>query len=101
MESFVKRMIEEHSQLVIRINALEQFLYSKDSDDIIKPQFGNMCIQLKAMRVYAEALEARLVNQNIVYEDGQYFERVADIKKHIDALAENSEGNKNTQRKDE
>lgn len=101
MESFVKRMIEEHSQLVVRINALEQFLYSENSDVVVKPQFGNMCIQLKAMRVYAEALEARLVNQNIVYEDGQYFERVADIKKTIGAFTENSECDTDKQKKDE
>ena len=83
MESFIKRMIEEHSQLVVRIAALEKFLYSDKSDAVAKPDFGNMCIQLKAMRMYAEALEARLANQNVVFEDGQYFERVAQIGKTI------------------
>lgn len=84
MKDFVKRMVEEHSQLVVRIDALEKFLYSDKSDVVTKPDFGNMCIQLKAMRMYAEALEARLVNQNVVFENGQYFEKVARINKPID-----------------
>lgn len=85
MKDFVKRMVEEHSQLVVRIDALEKFLYSDKSDVVAKADFGNMCIQLKAMRMYAEALGARLVNQNVVFENGQYFEKVARINKPIDA----------------
>lgn len=83
MKEFVKRMVEEHSQLVVRINALEKFLYSDKSDAVVKADFGNMCIQLKAMRIYAEALGARLANNNVVFENNQYFEKVAQINKPI------------------
>lgn len=83
MKEFVKRMVEEHSQLVVRIDALEKFLYSDKSDVVDKPDFGNMCIQLRAMRMYAEALGARLINQNVAFENGQYFEKVAQINKPV------------------
>lgn len=79
MKDFIKRMVEEHSQLIVRIDALEKFVYSDESDKLHNADFGNLCIQLKAMRVYAEALEARLANQNVVFENGQYFEKVAQI----------------------
>lgn len=84
MKEFVKRMVEEHSQLVVRIDALEKFIYSYKSDPVDKVPFSNMCIQLKAMRVYAEALGARLANNNVVFENGQYFEKVAQINKPVD-----------------
>lgn len=79
MKDFVKRMVEEHSQLVVRINALDKFVYSDESDNLHNADFANLCIQLKAMRIYAEALEARLANQNVAFENGQYFEKVAQI----------------------
>lgn len=80
MENFVRRMIDEHAELKTRISKLEKFIYSDKSDNVNKVDFANMCIQLKAMRMYESALGARLVNQNIVFEDSQYYERVATIK---------------------
>lgn len=79
MEDFVKRMIEEHSQLVVRINALDSYIYSKQSDVDNKVEFANKCIQLSAMRTYEEALRARLENQNVVYSNGEYLNVVAKI----------------------
>lgn len=80
MEKFQKRMIEEHSQLVIRIEKLNDYVYSEKSDNDNKIEFANKCIQLAAMKKYEEALRARLENFNICYENGNYFECVASIK---------------------
>lgn len=76
MEAFVKRMIDEHKMLVLRINDLNDFVYSEKSDNIHKAEFANMCIQLKAMRVYEEALRARLVNHGVVFESDTYYQPV-------------------------
>ena len=79
MEKYQKRMIEEHSELVIRIQKLHNWVYSDKSNADNKVEFANKCIQLAAMKKYEEALRARFENAGIVFENGEYFERVAAI----------------------
>ena len=79
MVEFVKRMIDEHAELVVRIQKLHNYIYSEASDKDNKPEFANKCIQLAAMKKYEEALRARLENQGVFFENSQYFERVAQI----------------------
>ena len=80
MLDFVQRMVEEHSQLVVRTQALHEYIYSDKSDNDNKVEFANKCIQLSAMKKYEEALRARLENRGIFFENGQYFDKVAEIK---------------------
>ena len=80
MLDFVQRMVEEHSQLAVRTQALHEYIYSDKSNNDNKVEFANKCIQLSAMKKYEEALRARLENQGVFFENGQYFERVAEIK---------------------
>ena len=80
MLDFVKRMVDEHSQLFIRIQKLHEYIYSDKSDNDNKVEFANKCIQLSAMKKYEEALRARLENRGIFFENGQYFDKVAEIK---------------------
>ena len=79
MEKYQKRMIEEHSELVIRIQKLHNWVYSDKANADNKVEFANKCIQLAAMKKYEEALRARFENAGIVFENGEYFERVAAI----------------------
>lgn len=79
MVEFVKKMIDEHAELVVRIQKLHNYVYSEASDKDNKPEFANKCIQLAAMKKYEEALRARLENQGVFFENSQYFERVAQI----------------------
>lgn len=95
MKDFVKKMIEEHSQLIVRINKLDNFLYgngglnihtdiknNQTQDDLFRnmTEFANKAIQLRSMKTYLLALECRLNNNGIFFEDGEYLERVATIK---------------------
>ena len=80
MLDFVKRMIKEHSQLIVSIKNLNEYIYSDESNKDDKVEFANKCLQLSAMKKYEEALRARLENQGVFFENGQYFERVAEIK---------------------
>lgn len=75
--NFVQRMIVEHSELAERIQQLHDYVYSKRSDEDNKVEFANKCIQLAAMKKYEEALRARLENQDIVCEGGEYFAHLA------------------------
>lgn len=80
MEKSVKNMINEHKQLVIRIAELDEFVYSNPkADEISRADFANMCLQLKAMRNYEEALAARLGNQGVRFIDGKYVTIVDEI----------------------
>lgn len=80
MKNFVKRMCEEHAELVVRIKKLHDFIYSDASNKIDKIEFANQCIQLAAMKKYEEALRARLENQGIFFENGVYLERIGCIQ---------------------
>ena len=80
MEKYQKKMIEEHSGLIVRIQKLHDYIYSDKSNADNKVEFANKCIQLAAMKKYEEALSARLENAGIVFENGEYFEHVAAIK---------------------
>ena len=80
MLDFVKRMIDEHSQLIINIHNLHDYIYSDNSNNDNKVEFANKCIQLAAMKKYEEALRARLENQGVFFENNQYFKRIGEIK---------------------
>lgn len=80
MNNYQKALIEEHSALVVRICNLNNDVYSKESVNDTQVEFGNKMVQLVSMQNYCAALEARLMNANVAYEHGQYFERVAEIK---------------------
>ena len=79
MNNYKKSLIDEHSQLVVRIAKLHEEVYGdKQIEDRV--EFANCCIQLASMKKYAECLEARMTNVGIIVEDGNYFEHVAAIK---------------------
>lgn len=81
MEKFVNRMIEEHAQLCTRIEKLQKFVYSEQSDSVNKVDFANMAIQLSAMKKYEECLRARLENSGIrITVNGEYAEVIAHVK---------------------
>lgn len=79
MNNYQKDLIEEHSNLVIRIKVLHNNIYSSASDVDNKVEFANKCIQLAAMKKYEEALRARIENTGIMFNNGEYLERVATI----------------------
>ena len=81
MNNYQKALVEEHSNLVVRIQKLHDWIYSDKSNEDNKVEFANKCIQLAAMKKYEEALRARLENQGIFFENGQYFEHIATVSK--------------------
>ena len=85
MLDFVQRMVEEHSQLVVRIKNINEYIYSDESNKDNKVEFANKCLQLSAMKKYEEALRARLENQGIFYENNQYFERIGNVKSTLNS----------------
>ena len=83
MNSYQKALVEEHSNLVIRTQNLNDYVYSDASNSDNRVEFANKCIQLAAMKKYEEALRARMENAGITFENGNYFERIASITSTI------------------
>lgn len=79
MEKYKLELIKEHADLIVKVSNLENYIYSPASDKDNKIEYANKCIQLTAMKKYADCLEARLVNAGIVYEDSNYFEKVSHV----------------------
>lgn len=86
MNNYQKALVEEHSNLVVRTQKLHDWIYSAKPIKDDKIEFANKCIQLAAMKKYEEALRARLENVGIVFEEGQYLEKVASITPCVDAV---------------
>lgn len=94
MNTYQKDLIKEHSELVVRINKLDDFIYSNRSAIDDKIEFANKCIQLAAMKKYEEALRARMENIGIYFEDDTYLEKIASITPAISVpvISENQAG---------
>lgn len=86
MNAYQKALVEEHSNLVVRTQKLHDYVYSDASNNDNKIEFANKCIQLASMKKYEEALRARLENSGIAFENGNYFERVAQITPVVDTV---------------
>ena len=106
MKKHVERMIKEHADLIIKTEKLNNFIYSNDGINIhtdIKnnttqdqllynmTEYANKTMQLTAMKNYLKALECRLNNEGVFFENGEYLERVGKI---IDTTKENDEDEK-------
>lgn len=94
MKDYVARMVQEHSELIIKIEKLDNFLYGNNGlnihtdiknnqtqDDLFRnmSEYANKCMQLMNMRNYLRALECRLNNEGIFFDNGEYLERVGKI----------------------
>ena len=94
MNDFVKRLIKEHAELIVKIQKLDMFMYSngginihtdinnnKTQDELCKnmTEYANKAIQLSSMRTYLKALECRMTNLDIVYDadTNKYYQGVA------------------------
>lgn len=103
MNSYQKALIEEHSNLVVRIQNLHNYIYGEESNNDNRVEFANKCIQLAAMKKYEEALRARMENVCITFENGNYFERVASITPIVavdtEIKQQNYKGNTPTEQK--
>ena len=74
MEDFVKRMIVEHKELCERIDKLDAFVHNVDTPKNVHPvEYANLCIQLRGMKMYEDALRARLHNQGVEVDGDNYY----------------------------
>lgn len=84
----LKKLIEEHKELNGRIERLEDFIYNLNNSLLIMDnktqseakrdclEYANLTIQLRGMKMYIDALTARLLNKGVIIKDGHYMTEV-------------------------
>ena len=90
MEGYIERMIQEHKELVVRIDKLHAWVHGDAYKTVDAVEFGNECIQLKGMKIYEEALRARLFNAGVNFVDGQYLVSIDNIENETKDTADNN-----------
>lgn len=80
MEGYIESMIQEHKELVPRIQKLHNWVYGGAHKQVDATEFANECIQLKAYKVAEEALRARLFNAGVNFVDGEYLIAIDSIE---------------------
>ena len=88
MKRYILNLINEHKELVERINKLASFITSCNVDTV-KEKYKDcledyvlMRIQLEHMINYHDILSSRLANHGIVISGDKYFEDVTEVKEH-------------------
>ncbi len=89
MEGYIERMIQEHKELVPRIQKLHNWVYGGAHEKVDTAEFANECIQLKAYKVAEEALRARLFNAGVNFENGEYLIAIDRIEHDKENTADN------------
>ena len=86
MKRYILNLINEHKELVERINKLASFITSCNVDTV-KEKYKDcledyvlMRIQLEHMNRYHDILSARLEKHGVVVLGNKYFENVTDFK---------------------
>ena len=89
MKRYILNLINEHKELVERINKLASFITSCNVDTV-KEKYKDcledyvlMRIQLEHMNRYHDILYARLEKNGVVVLGNKYFEDVTEIKEPI------------------
>ena len=89
MEGYIERMIQEHKELVPRIQRLHAWVHGDAYKSVDAVEFGNECIQLKGMKIYEEALRARLTNAGVIFDNGDYLISIDSIENEEKSPADN------------
>ena len=89
MEGYIERMIQEHKELVPRIQKLHNWVHGDAYKQVDATEFANECIQLKGMKIYEEALRARLTNAGVIFDNGDYLISIDSVEDEEETPADN------------
>lgn len=91
MEDYINKMIQEHKELVARIQKLHALVYGDAHEQVDATEFANECIQLKAMKVYEEALRARLYNAGVKVMGVDYLVAIDSMEDELEEEVEDGD----------
>lgn len=94
MKNFVKKMIEQHANVVMMINNYGKFMNNAINDDKTdKVTAINVGLIVRDLKNLAKDFETCINNENVHFtSDGRYFEEVTNVNEIV--TNENSKENK-------
>ena len=66
--AYIERMVDEHTQLNVKINSLTEFLKTEKYKQLCLTQRHMLEDQLTAMKKYSEILEARIIFEKRLHD---------------------------------
>ena len=81
MKNFVKKMIEQHANIVVMLNNYNKFMYNAVNDNKTnKVTAANVALIVRDLNNLSKDFETCLANEGIEFTvDGTYFERVTNV----------------------
>lgn len=85
MKNFVKKMIEQHANIVVMLNNYNKFMNNAINDNKTdKITAANVALIVRDLKNLAKDFETCLNNEHIHFSpDGRYFEQVTNIEEII------------------
>ena len=81
MKNFVKKMIEQHANIVVMLNNYNKFMHNAiNNDEVNKVTAANVALIVRDLNNLSKDFETCLANEGIEFTvDGTYFERVTNV----------------------
>ena len=81
MKNFVKKMIEQHANIVVMLSNYNKFMYNAVNDNKTnKVTTANVALIVRDLKNLSKDFETCLANEGIEFTaDGTYFERVTNV----------------------
>ena len=81
MKDFVKKMIEQHANIVVMLSNYNKFMYNAVNDNKTnKVTAANVALIVRDLKNLSKDFETCLANEGIEFTvDGTYFERVTNV----------------------
>ena len=81
MKNFVKKMIEQHANIVVMLSNYNKFMYNAVNDDKTnKVTAANVALIVRDLKNLSKDFETCLANEGIEFTvDGTYFEKVTNV----------------------
>lgn len=95
MKNFVKKMIEQHANIVVMLSNYNKFMYNAVNDNKTnKVTAANVALIVRDLKNLSKDFETCLANEGIEFTvDGNYFEKITNItevlNKNIETKKEN------------
>lgn len=81
MKNFVKKMIEQHANIVVMLNNYNKFMYNAINDNKTnKVTVANVALIVRDLKNLSKDFETCLANEGVEFAiDGTYFEKVTNV----------------------
>lgn len=81
MKNFVKKMIEQHANIVVMLSNYNKFMYNAVNDNKTnKVTAANVALIVRDLKNLSKDFETCLANEGIEFDiDGTYFEKVTNV----------------------